>query len=252
MSPAARRWMFLIGALGIALMFAWAFAGLPAFGVYRGPYGDIIMDVALRQRHVWNAVAAVTFDYRGFDTLGEEFILFTAAVGLALLLRARRDEEEESPEDRALDRHPPDTSDPVRVVGLLLVAPSVLFGLYVVAHGHLSPGGGFQGGVVLATALLLVYLTGQFVRFESLSPTALVESAEATGAAAYALMGVGGLIVVGVFLQNFLPLGKAGDLFSAGMIPVINAAVGLEVSASFILILDEFLDQAITVRKRRA
>ncbi|MDP1222791.1 hypothetical protein Q6313_26710, partial [Klebsiella pneumoniae] len=60
----------------------------------RGPYADLAPKIMLDERHVSNAVTGVTFDLRGFDTLGEEFILFAAALGAAVLLRAQRTEKE--------------------------------------------------------------------------------------------------------------------------------------------------------------
>ena len=68
-----------LGAVGVFLF--WGLSGLPPFGHYHGRYGHLINGIALPQRHATNAVTAVVFDYRGFDTLGEEFILFTAVLG---------------------------------------------------------------------------------------------------------------------------------------------------------------------------
>jgi multicomponent Na+:H+ antiporter subunit B len=249
-NPGARLRLFVIAAVGVGALLLWGFSGLPDFGAYRGPYGDLLNQRAVGERHVLNVVSATTFDYRGFDTMGEEFILFAAVIGVALLLRAQRDEEEQSPEDMAAGRRPLQTSDTVRVFGLGLVGPTVLFGSYLVAHGHLSPGGGFQGGVLLASALLLVYLAGEFLSFERLSPEQLVEACEAVAAATFVIVGLVGLVSGGLFLANFLPLGHTGDVFSAGVIPVLNAAVGLEVAAAFVLLSDEFLEQAVLVRRR--
>jgi multicomponent Na+:H+ antiporter subunit B len=67
--------------------------GLPAFGHYPGPYGDILNAVGTSERHGTNIVTLVNFDYRGFDTLGEEYMLFAAVIGAVLLLRAHRGEE---------------------------------------------------------------------------------------------------------------------------------------------------------------
>jgi multicomponent Na+:H+ antiporter subunit B len=83
MTPGQRRAVFLIGMAGLAAFFIWGLLGLPGFGHYPGPYGFIINRVALRQTHATGTVSAVNFDYRAFDTLGEEFILFTAAIGSA-------------------------------------------------------------------------------------------------------------------------------------------------------------------------
>ena len=170
MTPTLRRRVFLVAAVAAGTLLLWGLTGLPDYGVYAGPYGDVLNRVAVAERKAANVVAAVTFDYRGIDTMGEEFILFAAVLGVAILLRAQRDETEQPPDEDAADRHAPGTSNAVRVVGLALVGPVVLFGLYVVTHGHLSPGGGFQGGVVLATAALLVYLSGEYVTLRRVSP----------------------------------------------------------------------------------
>jgi multicomponent Na+:H+ antiporter subunit B len=133
------------------------------------------------------------------------------------------------------------------VGGLTLLGPIVLFGIYVVTHGHLTPGGGFQGGVVLATGALLVYLSGEYVTLRRVRPENAIDRAEATGAGGYVLVGLYGLVTGGTFLANTLPLGTAGTLLSAGTIPVINLAVGLEVAAGFTLLLSEFLEQTLVL-----
>ncbi|MGH2873678.1 MAG: hydrogen gas-evolving membrane-bound hydrogenase subunit E [Solirubrobacteraceae bacterium] len=79
MSRRARTILFAAAAATIAAGLVWAVTGLPASGDYHGVYGLTLQHVALAQRHATNLVSAVTFDYRGFDTLGEEFILFVSA-----------------------------------------------------------------------------------------------------------------------------------------------------------------------------
>jgi multicomponent Na+:H+ antiporter subunit B len=249
MTPAVRRRVFLVAAAVAGALLVWGLSGLPDYGIYQGPYGDVLNAVAVGERHATNVVAAVTFDYRGIDTMGEEYILFAAVIGVAILLRAQRDEREEAPDEDAADRRAPGTSNAVRVLGLALLGPVVLFGIYVVAHGHLSPGGGFQGGVVLATGALLVYLSGEYVTLRRVRPEALLDLAESSGAAGYVAVGLLGLAVGATFLENVLPLGQPGTLLSAGMIPLINLAVGLEVAAGFVLLLSEFLEQTLVVRR---
>jgi multicomponent Na+:H+ antiporter subunit B len=124
----------------------------------------------------------------------------------------------------------------------------VVTGLYIVAHGHLTPGGGFQGGVVLATALVLVYLAGEYSFLRRAAPMSLVEVTEAVGGGGFAVIGLLGVISGVAYLENVLPLGEIGALNSAGTVPLINVAVGLEVAAGFVLILVEFLEQTLMVR----
>jgi multicomponent Na+:H+ antiporter subunit B len=214
-TPALRRRMFLVAAAVAGLLLLWGLTGLPDYGVYNGPYGDVLNEVAVAERKATNVVGAVTFDYRGVDTMGEEYILFAAVLGVAILLRAQRDETENPPDEDAADRNAPQTSNAVRVIGLALVGPVVLFGLYLVLHGHLTPGGGFQGGVVLATAALLVYLSGEYVTLRRVSPELVTDLAESVGAASYVAVGLLGVAAGTAFLDNVLPLGQPGELLAS-------------------------------------
>jgi multicomponent Na+:H+ antiporter subunit B len=242
-----QRRLFLVAMAGLAVFLLWGMAGLPHFGTFAGAYSRLLNATAVSERAATNVVASITFDYRGFDTMGEEFILFAAVVGVAILLRAQRDEEEGQPEEEITGRHAPATSNAVRAVGLAFVGPIVVFGIYVVAHGHLSPGGGFQGGVVLATGALLVYLSGEYVTLRRVRPESLIDAAESAGAGGYVLIGLLGLVAGTSFLDNFLPLGQPGALLSSGTIVPINAAVGLEVAGGFVLLLSEFLEQTLVL-----
>jgi multicomponent Na+:H+ antiporter subunit B len=117
-----------------------------------------------------------------------------------------------------------------------------------VSHGQLTPGGGFQGGVILATAPLLVYLAGDFETFKRITSQTLVEAAEAAGAGGFLFIGVLGMILGGHYLQNVLPLGKTGEVNSSGTILAISLATGLEVAAGFVLLLYGFLEQTLEIR----
>jgi multicomponent Na+:H+ antiporter subunit B len=251
MSDRVRTRVFAVSLAGLLGLILWGFVGLPDFGDYRGPYGDILNRVAVPERSTTDVVTAVNFDYRGFDTLGEEFILFAAVIGVASILRTLRGERTRHPDDDAAGRHVPETSLPVRVTGLGLIAPTILLGIYIVAHGHQTPGGGFQGGVILATALLLTYLSADYETMRAVGPTALIELAEGMGGAAFALIGVAGLVAGEAFFENFLGKGTPGELLSAGTIPLSNAAVGLAVTGGFVFMLSEFLKQALTRRQSR-
>jgi multicomponent Na+:H+ antiporter subunit B len=249
MNERVRVACFLVAACGLGGLLVWSFVGLAPFGDYPGPYGDVVTAAAPAERQVQNVVTAINFDYRGMDTLGEEFILF-ASVGGALVLLRQGIEEEDRPRSEGLpDRHIPERSAAIRAWGVGLMVLLFVFGLYVVLHGQLSPGGGFQGGVVLATVPLHLFLSGGYDVYRPLTPDHLSEAAEAAGAGAYALVGLGGIVTAGAFLKNVLPLGEQGSLISGGTIMVINAAVGLEVSAGFVLLLSAFLRQLIRLRE---
>jgi multicomponent Na+:H+ antiporter subunit B len=248
-SDVMRRVVFFVGGAGLAVTLMFAVFDLPEFGTFDGAFGLFLNDHAVSQRKGLNVVSSVNFDYRALDTLGEEFILFAAVMGVALLMRAQREEEELPPRDQAQFRAAPHDSDAVRELCLGLVAPTVLFGLYVVAHGHLTPGGGFQGGVTLATAPLLMYLGGEYLALRRLSPETLVELGEGSGAAGFVVVGALGLLAGVAFFENVLPLGRVGDILSSGTILAGNIAVGLAVAAGFVLLLSEFLEQTLEIRR---
>lgn len=246
-------------AIGAAALMAWMFlamSGLHPVGGFDGAYGRLLTQVAVGERHATDVVSAINFDYRGFDTLGEEFILFSSVVGVALLLRKSK-KQKETNEERDVLEHAPDrervpTSNAVRLLALAMIGVNVVFGLDIVLHGQLTPGGGFQGGVILASAPLLAYLGGDAQTLQKITPEWLVEIGEAIGAGAFVVLGIVGLLAGGAYLQNVVPLGPAAppDISSSGTIALVSAATGLEVSAGFVLLLVTFLEESLR-RKRK-
>jgi multicomponent Na+:H+ antiporter subunit B len=250
-TPRQRRLLFLLGAAGLVAFYLWGLTGLPGFGHYPGPYGNILNRIAVGQTNATGVVSAINFEYRGFDTVGEEFILFIAAAGVGTVLRHLRGEQEneEAADDEAAGRDAPATSDSIRLVALVLIGPTVVMGWYLGTHAQTSPSGGFQGGVVLATAFILIYLSGQFLAFKRISPVDITDAVEAAGAGGFAAVGITAVFLGEPFLTNFLPLGsKPGAVSSSGTIALISFFVGLEVAAAFVLIVSELLDQTLLVR----
>jgi multicomponent Na+:H+ antiporter subunit B len=241
----ASRVLFLAGGLGAMVLLVMALSELPDLGHVPHPYGTRAVQAALG-RNTANVVSSVNFDQRAFDTMGEEFVLFAAAVSAILLLRRFHDEEEDAHE---LHFGPQDVWSAVNLAGFALLAPTILIGLYVVAHGAVSPGGGFQGGALLATGLHLAYLAGDYRVLRRLRPVAVFDASEAIGAAGFVLLGISALFVGDPFLTNWLPTGTLGDLASAGTVELFNVAVGMEVASALILLLAKFLDQALVVRR---
>jgi multicomponent Na+:H+ antiporter subunit B len=170
----------------------------------------------------------------------EELILFASVCAVALLLRVER-----APARDLV------ASEPVRAVGLVAVGPTILLGLFLVAFGYVTPGGGFQGGVALAAGFLLVYAAGSYRAYRSLSPTRLLDRAEGTAAAALPAVGLAGLAAGGSFLENVLPLGTSGSILGGGTIAILNLATAITVSAAIVLIASEFLEETAISREER-
>ena len=121
-----------------------------------------------------------------------------------------------------------------------LVLPILLtLGLYIIIHGHLSPGGGFQGGVLIAGAIAIIYIGYGFKGVNKGIAANTFKIAEDIGALGFIILAFIGLIGSGVFFGNVLEKGTPGDLFSSGSIFLMNFAVGFKVFAglSFLILI---------------
>lgn len=244
MTRKARLALFALGCAGLGFLLVWGVVGLRAFGNYAGPYGDIVSKLSEPQRHIANVVVAVTFDYRGFDTMGEELILFASASAVAMLLRETRAHDTEDIVDAV-------RSDALNGLGVLASIATLLLGLYVVAHGFISPGGGFQGGVVLAGAVLLVFLAVEYHAYARLASTTVGEPLEAVGAGGFVALGLIAFAFGLAFLGNFIGFGVTGRIRSGGSAAIVNWASALAVAGGFVLIFSEYLEENMAARYGR-
>jgi multicomponent Na+:H+ antiporter subunit B len=235
----------------VAALLVWAVTDIPDFGHYRGPYGKVLNRIALPQRHTTNVVGAIVFDYRGVDTMGEEFILFGAVLGVVLLLRAKSADEAEEEEEQEEEVVDPVTSDGLRWAGALMVGIALAIGIWLVAFGFVTPGGGFQGGVVIAGALLLVYAAGSFRSWSRVSDEKVLDPVEGIGVGGYVVVGLAALISALPFLHNLLGGGQPGTLMSGGSLQFLNVATALEVFAANVVLCAEFLKQYVRPIARR-
>ena len=251
MSSPVRRRVFLAAGAGLAALLLWSFAGLPDFGHYLGPYGRHPQPLGdpgpaghgggqrdqlrlPRLRHARGGVHPLRRRHRGGS-----------------LLRELRGERNRRPRDDARGRRVREPSVAVTLMGLALVGPTLVLGLYIVDHGHQTPGGGFQGGVILATALLLVFLADQYVTLAAGRSDGADRARRGDRGGAFALIGVGGMIWAGAYFANFLGVGRAGMLLSGGIVLPGSVAVGLAVTGGFAFMLSEFLEQTLVVRRDR-
>jgi multicomponent Na+:H+ antiporter subunit B len=168
-----------------------------------------------------NIVTAIVVSYRGLDTLGEVTVLFLASsiIGLVLSLGQHKALRNLVPAGELLS------------TGSNYLAPIImLLGVYVFVNGHLTPGGGFQGGAIIASSILLLLLSDPLKQFSH----ALISNLESYSGITYVALGVLGLYLAGGFLDNrILPSGVLGELASAGAIPLIYSLIGLKVGAEF-------------------
>jgi multicomponent Na+:H+ antiporter subunit B len=177
-----------------------------------------------------NTVTAIVADYRSFDTLGEVTVLFVSALGVALLLGAAKQKRME------LDFTP---NFMLRVGSRAVFGIILMTGIYVSIHGHLTPGGGFPGGSMIATSMLLLYLADDKFRAK-IKGFKILESVMGS---IYVIIGLVGLFAYDYFLVNFLDTGVVGELFSAGIIPIVYVLIGLKVGSEISNVIDNFLTE---------
>lgn len=171
-----------------------------------------------------NIVTAIIVTYRGLDTIGEVTVLFLTAAIVGMLLSRG------SHRGKSLQRELPQSGELLTTGSYLLVPLILLLGAYVFINGHLTPGGGFQGGAIVASAILLMLLTDPLRHFSH----QLIAIVESVSGLLFVIIGVLGLFYGGGFLDNrILPTGELGALFSAGAIPIIYSLIGLKVGAEF-------------------
>lgn len=245
MTIRVRTAVFAVGGGALAAALVLALLHAPAFGHAAHPYRTMAVHAAVRH-HTANVVASVTFDSRGLDTLVEEAIFVASVVGVSFLLRPGEDEEMRPDVDGG--RVLPSTT----LVGYALLPVTVLLGVDLIAHGHLTPGGGFQGGVVAGTGIHLLYVAGRFRALRRLGPPHPFEWGEAVGTGAFAALAGATVLAAGAFLANVVPTGHLGHLLSGGTVPILNGAVGVEVASGTVVLVARFLEQVALVRRSEA
>jgi multicomponent Na+:H+ antiporter subunit B len=125
----------------------------------------------------------------------------------------------------------------VKTTTRFLAPLMLLFGGYIILTGHLNPGGGFQGGVVVGSVILLFYLAFG-LREEGITEN-VASLVEDVSALALIVVGLTGVVVGKAFFSNFLVNSSPGIL-SAGTIPVVNTLIGLKVGAAFVVLFYTF------------
>lgn len=113
----------------------------------------------------------------------------------------------------------------VKSVAGVVFPLAFVYGVYIFVHGHLTPGGGFQGGTIIASSVILIYLG--FGRLNV--PESLITALESIAALCFIGLGCIGILRGGNFLWNAIGLGEAGTLLSAGILGPIYVAIGVKV-----------------------
>ncbi len=235
------RLMSVIVCVGIIWVLLGAVADLPRFGGADNPINNEVseryIEKGMEETGAVNIVAGMILDYRAFDTLGESHVLFIAVCSVLILLKLNLDKDgrptREKLDAEANDRvYEPKNDMILQRVASLLVPFILLFGIYNLLNGHLSPGGGFSGGAIMGAGLIL-YLNAfgfqKTSRFFSFKTFRVVSYAALTF---YAVAKAYSFFTGANHLPSFITTGNPGDILSAGLILPLNIAVGMVVACT--------------------
>jgi multicomponent Na+:H+ antiporter subunit B len=187
--------------------------------------------------HVPNSVTSLLAGYRGYDTMFETTVIFTAGVSLIMLLRRPRREGEAQQSATMTDQVI------LRVVTKMSIPFILLFGLYVITHGELGPGGGFQGGVVLACAFILFALVFGRPALYRVLPPRVTDILTGVGVLIYSGTGAACLFFGGNFLDYAaLNAASPGEGEALGM-TLVEYGVGITVSMVMLTIFNQLAEE---------
>lgn len=210
-------------------------SNLPILGTVDRPTNNEVMSVyienGIEDTGAVNFVTGMILNYRAFDTFGETCVLFVATTAVMVLLMRK---EEEIRENKELnDRLYEPKNDPIlKVVATVLTPILFLFGIYVVLNGHLSPGGGFSGGAILGSGMILYVSAFGFDKMQKFFNEKTYVIVKVTALVTYCLVISYYLIMGANDLNNHISLGTPGMIFSAGIILWLNIFVGTEVACT--------------------
>lgn len=179
-----------------------------------------------------NFVAGMILNYRAFDTLGESTVLFIAATTVIILLFKKKTKQEEKAE-LIEEEFYEDKHDVILRHGALILVPfTLIFGIYVLFNGHLSPGGGFSGGTIMGAALILYNLAFGDRSTKKFFNYSIHKVIKISALSFYALSMAYTFYTGANRLPSIISNGVAGDLISSGLILPLNICVGLEVACT--------------------
>ena len=236
------QWFYRITAVVICLGIIWMLlqtaAYLPPFGNPGNPANNEVsrryIEQGMQETGAVNIVAGMILDYRAFDTLGESNVLFIAACSVLILLRISSEKHggdavaqlEAEADDRMYE---PKNDLILQRIASFLVPLILLFGVYIIMNGHISPGGGFSGGAVMGAGLILYLNAFGFKKTERFFTFKTFKVVSLCALSFYAVSKAYSFFTGANHLSSFITPGTPGRLFSAGLIPYLNIAVGLVV-----------------------
>lgn len=223
---------------GLAVILLAMVASLPPTGEAERPVNNEVsaryIENGLQETGAVNIVTGMILDYRAFDTFGESNVLFAATTTVLILLHMKKKKnkegkEEEIESDRLLE---PKQDAILQASATVLVPIIILFGIYVILNGHLSPGGGFSGGAIIGAGLILYLSAFGFEKAKKLFTEKLYKGVSFAALTTYCLAKSYSFFTGANHLESHIPLGTLGAILSSGLILLLNICVGMVVACT--------------------
>lgn len=228
----------VVAAIFMIVLLLWTVYYLPAFGDPNAPENNEVtvryIEQGLYETGAVNIVAGMILDYRAFDTFGESCVLFVASCCVLILLRVDKDEDPHSKNLEDInDRHYEPKNDLIlRKSANFLVPAIITFGIYVVLNGHLSPGGGFSGGAIIGSGLILYLTANGFDKTRRFMNERVVKILTVCALTFYCFAKSYSFYTGANHLHSIITPGTPGRILSAGLIVYLNICVGIVVACT--------------------
>lgn len=222
--------------LGAAIIFALLLtaSNTPAFGDADNPYNNEVseryLEKGIEETGAVNAVTGMILDYRAFDTFGESCVLFIAAACVLILLR---DDKTDTTAKAIEDEKYEPVSDAILQASAKILFPAIMmFGIYILVNGHLSPGGGFSGGAIMGAGLILHVNAFGYKKTQKFFTEKTYKKVTVAALSFYCFAKSYSFFTGANHIDSHIPLGTAGDILSSGLILPLNICVGLVVACT--------------------
>ena len=238
----ADSWWYRLAAVAVCAaligLLLYAAVRMPQFGhadtLINSELTDFYVRHTLNETGAVNIVTGIILDYRGFDTLGESNVLFIAVCTVLLMLsiRGEKDAVEKLRQSDDEQRLEPDHDVILRCAARILTPLVLVFGLYIIFNGHLSPGGGFSGGAVLGAGLILYQNAFGYEKIERFFTFKTFRWVSVSTLLFYSLAKGYHFFTGANGMENGISTGVAGNIFSGGLLLPLNIAVGCVVACT--------------------
>ena len=212
---------------------------LPLFGHPDNPVVNEMsqryVEKGLEETGAVNMVAGMILDYRAFDTFGESSVLFLAVTCVTMLLMRDKnniDKEEDlhTAREMVIEHYEEDII--LTKIARLIIPCALVYGLYVVLNGHISPGGGFSGGTIMGAALILFAVSFGMLKMSRFFTYNTFRKVTSSALLVYAASKAYSFYTGANHLESYIPLGTPGAILSSGLILVLDICVGIVVACT--------------------